>query len=123
MIENPELVRALMYAQPDEDEELDEDDEDDTRVNPFAKKIPSETGVELEFAGKFATLTVDGKKIVMPTAPYVRQLETTVTAQAKQILRMNSEIKKLRATVNKLIGDVNDVNRELDRKVSLRDMP
>ena len=106
-----------MYNQPDDDEPDEELD---------IKKVVGLPGVkpfDFELSGKFVTLTVDGRTIDVPSARYVNFLERTITDQARQLLRMNSEIKKQRAALNGLIGDINDVNRELDRKINMRDLP
>jgi hypothetical protein len=106
-------IVTAMYQQSDNDE-LDEPE----HHHEILKKE-----FDFEMGGKFVTLTIDGKKVDVPSIHYVHTLERTITSQARQYLRMNSELKRLRAAINGLIGDLNDVNRELARKINLRDLP
>lgn len=106
-----------MYEKPD-DEFEEEDDEDDTPA-AFVPPLMAQKNIELEFAGKLVSLTLDGKNVAVPSIGYVRELEQVVAAQAKQILRMTAEMKRIRQTVNSIIGDINNVHHELDRKIDM----
>lgn len=105
-------LRAAMYqSEPDVEEDSD------------SHKIEPDHVFDFEVAGKFVTLTLDGKKIDIATARYVHALERTVVEQERKFLRINSELKKLRHALNQHANELNDVNRELDRKINMRDLP
>ena len=108
-------LRAAMYAQPDDIDDLETD------------AIPSTTGdiekpFSIEMAGKYVNIAVDGQKLSMPSVSYVTSLERQVTEQSREILRLKAAVKQMRMLVNQHSNELNDVNRELDRKINLRDM-
>jgi hypothetical protein len=113
--EDRAALRAAMYEQPDEVEELEE--------NPLADDSEERQTVQIEAVGKFVTIRVDGQRITLPSTSYVNALEKTNTEQAREILRLKAAVKLVRALVNQHSNEFNEVNRELERKVNLRDRP
>lgn len=109
-------LRAAMYEQPDDIEELE--------TNSIA---PSGSGdvekpFSIEMAGKYVNITVDNQRLAIPSVSYVTSLERQLTEQSREILRLKASVKQMRALINQHSGELNDVNRELDRKINLRDM-
>jgi hypothetical protein len=104
-------LRAAMYGAEDEETEQE------------TQQLDIEHKFDFEVAGKFVTLTVDGKKIDVASARYAHALEKQIEAQDRVILRLKSEQVKLRGLLNKHSNELNDVNRELDRKINMRDLP
>lgn len=109
-------LHAAMYEQPDE---IDEPEID---VDAVSKQW-TDKGFEIEAVGKFVTIQVDGKRITLPSVSYVNGLERIITDQAKEILRLKASNKQIRTLVNQHSGELNDVNKELDKKLNLRDRP
>jgi hypothetical protein len=110
--EEKEELRSLMYDNLEEPE-LDGDFPKTPVVNEPAK-------LGLELAGKFAMIKVDGQSVEVPSSAYVRSLEATVIDQSKQLLRLNSAVKMLRHALNGHSGDINELWREVERKLDMR---
>lgn len=111
-------LRSAMYEQPDDIE--DETDEAVSSTNSTINDIGKPFSIEM--AGKYVNMSVDGQKLVVPSVSYVTSLERQVTEQSREILRLKAAVKQMRTLINQHSGELNDVNRELDRKINLRDM-
>lgn len=126
---------AAMYRGEEEDEELD------------TAELVSAT---FKGADKYVSFVVDGKTITVPSVAYCSHLENqirqrdielaelksrvgivdqTVRADSsqrnsardgKELLLLKSQMKAVRTVVNRHERDIDDVWRELDRKVNLR---
>jgi len=107
-------LRAAMYEQPDDIEELE--------TNSTMPSGDVEKPFSIEMAGKYVNITVDSQRLAIPSVSYVTSLERQLTEQSREILRLKASVKQMRALINQHSGELNDVNRELDRKINLRDM-
>ena len=108
-------LRAAMYEQPDDIDEIENNSTAST-TNDIEKPF------SIEMAGKYVNMAVDGQRLVVPSVSYVTSLERQLTEQSREILRLKASVKQMRALINQHSGELNDVNRELDRKINLRDM-
>jgi len=122
---------AAMYEEPDdveptaigdlEDFSLDDGPEPAPLTKAWVDRQAQRGRVQFETDGRFVTLTVDGRKVLVPTASYVKKLEEKIATHDRDMLRIKAMLKAMRTLVNRHEGDINDVWRELDRKMNLRD--
>lgn len=113
--------RAAMYGRDDEDDgeqPVAGDFLNDRETRPTLPK----QDVEVAVGRQTVTIVVDGKPVLVPTMAYVQSVEKKNEEQARAIRRLEAQIKQLRAAVNTHTNEFNDVYKELDRKINLRDM-
>lgn len=113
--ERAELL-AAMYDTPED--ALLPDDEEGVKPSPMQTSKP----VDFSASGKYVTFMIDGKSISVPSAAYVESLEKKFAESQREMLQAKSQIKAIRQLVNSHVGEFNDVWRELDRKINLRDV-
>lgn len=92
-------------------------------VEPLTKPWADQQRIGFETDGRYIVLSVDGKKVSAASGAYAKKLEERIEAFDREFLRIKSQMKAMRALVNRHEGDMNDVWRELDRKINQRDLP
>jgi putative cell wall-binding protein len=63
-----------------------------------------------------ATLTVNGKSVIVPTMAYVKALENMVEEQARALRALKTQVSQQRHAINTHTQDINGLGRDLDRK-------
>ena len=97
-------------------------DEESPPVADANAKVPG-SDLAIETAGQTTTIRVGVIRYNVPSIAYVTRLENENKEMHRRLLRAESAIKQLRAAVNSHSGDLSNMDRELARKINLRDMP
>ncbi len=106
-----------MYDQGEDDEGILPDGEEVTPTPMTVRPL-----VDFAASGKYVTITIDGKPITVPNAHYTASLERKLADSDRANLQLKAQVKAMRQLVNRHESDINDIWRELDRKLSVRDV-
>jgi hypothetical protein len=117
----PEEKAALHAAMYQPEEETEETSDPQPLTKAWFDKQNLDKNFEIENSGKFVTIQVYGKRITLPSVSYVSSLEKIILSQAKEILRLKASNAQIRNLVNQHSTELNDVNKELDKKLNMRD--
>jgi hypothetical protein len=117
---------AAMYAQDEDEDDLNQS-EAAGRVHPLIRDVEHEneapqSPIQIAAQGRYISITVNGAKLMLPSVSFVNELETVVKLQAKQILQLKSQVRQAREIINNHGKDLNEVWRDLDRKLNGRDL-
>lgn len=107
---------ATMYGNAD-------DDTDEETVPSPLKKINDEKGMTIITSHpRFNMVKIGDVTYNFPNAKYMEALEKRVIDQDREILRMSNKNKVMQGKLNQIVGEINDLWKEVDKKINSRDM-
>lgn len=110
---------VLMYGNTEEDEE----DDDGVFVPSPLKKPFDDSGVSvITTHPRFNMVKIGKTTYNFPNVQYMEALEKRVITQEREILKLSNKNKLLADKSNQLVGEINDIWKELDKKINRRDM-
>ena len=121
---------GAMYAAPEDEEASENTEALRGAAGQFVKKTEAEAAERVQMQNvvtknQTVTIMIEGKPVVLPSMAFVqaqdrkvRALEQKILEQARLIRYLESQAKQLRMALNQHTNEMNEMQRELDRKVS-----
>jgi hypothetical protein len=103
-------LRAMMYDNTSSDEPA-----------THTKGISSDAFKISYSGGKSTSISADGKQVEIPNIGYVNSLEQKIIAQHRVIVKLQNVINALRSSLNKHTDDINNLKRDLNNKMNMKD--
>lgn len=112
-----ESYLAVMYSDGIEDE----DGDGDLPSVPTPLKKAGDVSITTTHP-KFNMVLINGVTYNFPNVKYMEALEKRVLNQDREILKLSNKNKVMHDKINQVVGEINDIWKELDKKINRRDM-
>lgn len=110
-----ESYLAVMY-----NDGVDDEDDDSPSVPSPLKKI-GDVSITTTHP-KFNMVLINGVTYNFPNVKYMEALEKRVLIQDREILKLSNKNKVMHDKINQVVNEINDIWKELDKKINRRDM-
>lgn len=81
------------------------------------QKQPLKEESYIEKREKYVTIKIDGKQVTVPSEKFVKDLEKKNGELEKKLKNVDTENRRLKASINQLINDLNKLKTKVDNKM------
>lgn len=74
--------------------------------------------MNIQPAGKFQEININGKKVLIPDAATISFMESTIKTLRDKVIRLEQNLQTAEFHIRRLEGYINRTNKELNNKVS-----